>query len=311
MPSLTTIGTARQGYTAVRGITSFTTKGQGLLIWSRHCLVYHGGVLLRELKDVILHIGAEELNEVTIDPLSDTRIMRGDFRSPGSKLIRYFARSGESQPIQNIELLNNDLNSESRAANPVASEFLPMDSVVIDRGKDPPLTSGAGSFVRAAGAGAVALPYPYTVMGSWFLTLTINFNDLLEADYCDRMIVRALSAGVVKGEMRFSLPRPSVPIGSILWLQVQLGMEFSAGISDINVLSEVGSAHPAACVNYGGFNITQLCLREVEKYSPHMKFMRLRDMDDSLAVEPEAKATRAREKGPINPLSNMTVRDQS
>lgn len=302
---LTTVGSVRQGYTPLRGLTSLNLGGGDLILWTRHCLVYHGGALLRELTDTVLVVKAGDLaGELIVDPLADTRVLKGDIPSAGAHLVRYLAQVGDGTRLTFIELKNTDFNPESRTTNVVPSEYLKLDLAAIDSAPAALITPEEYTLARGATADT-ALSYGYGTLTDWFAVVCINLNEIQTGDYCDRLMVRAKRSGAVVLEWRLFIPRPSVPSGSLMSQQLILGMELTQGLTDMAVGLERGGIQLVSCFTISGFRLTSLCQKRVDGNAPGMKVLRLREMLESL----HAGKSSASASGYSSNIEGGSVRD--
>lgn len=277
MPALSTVGNVRQGYTVVRTLTQMTVGSEGLLLWTRHCLLYSGGSLIRELENCILQIRPGDLLEVTIDPLADTRVMRGNSRFPGAKQVRFFLKTGQGLDIQYVEMSNADMNPLSVQGNETPIEFLRMEEVIFDL---PPVSLMAGSLFalpRAVAPAVTALPGAFGTADDWIMLVSLSFEELFDADFCERMILTVNKATGPSWSSRFFIPKPDGIAGTLKQSQVLVGMELVNGVTSFNLVGESTSTRPAVCVRLNGARIFGICQSKVLRNPVTMKYIKYSD----------------------------------
>lgn len=273
MVALSTLGNPRQGHTVIRVPTVFSTKDSDVVVWSRRCMIYNGGALIREVRDSTFVIKAGRFLEVTIDPLSETRILRGARDSKGSKYIRYFLEGVDGREVKHVELQNLSLNPGTDALNQVPAEFIRMAKIQIDRALSP-LRTFPDDFTLArvaAAAPAVALAGAYAAFTDYFLQINVLFQEVLPTDFCERFKIQGLSGVNVMFDARFSIPVPVVPLSFSYQSSVTLGMEMLGGLTAIQVCSERVEIRPAMCVQVYPFRMDQLISDSEEQPRPGIK----------------------------------------
>jgi hypothetical protein len=275
--SFSAIQQARQGYTPVRVPTTFTCKHSGLMLWTRHALVSNAGVLIREVIDTILVIAPGEMDTVTVDPLSDTRVLKGDSQFPGAKLIRFLAFDGENQDLRSLELTNPNFNSQSTAGSPQPVEYLRLDQALID--KQTPITVPFHYNIVRGVPPTTALPADFVAAKDWFLNIVLNFEDLDDPDFCQRILITAFdAASSPMFTMAFPIPRLMILAGTKLRQQVIIGMELVSGVTSLKIEEEGINTVPEMCIWIYGASLDQMCSYRVDDRAQSMKLLRMRDM---------------------------------
>jgi hypothetical protein len=269
--TLSAIGSARQGYTPVRGPISLSVKVSGLLLWTRHALVSTGGMLKFELVDSILQLRPGELDNLVIDPLSDTRILKGDSGTPGAILSRYMANDGNGQECKYVQMANPNI-VEGRGP----SEFLRLDNLLLDGA-----TAGmAPTHVDIARTSTPAVtPIPaFSAVKDGLLVFVVNFNDLNDDDFCPRFQLTTYKGTDVVWDMRLPLPRLLIKTVDTLRQQLVLGMEVKSGVDGFLAIEETSGISPAMCFNVYFAPLQNICSYRVDQRAPSMKFLKYEDM---------------------------------
>jgi hypothetical protein len=247
------------------------------MLWTRHALISNAGVLIREVIDTILVIAPGEMDTVTVDPLSDTRVLKGDSQFPGAKLIRFLAFDGMNQDLRSIELTNPNFNSESTAGSPQPVEYLRLDQALVD--KQSPITVPFHFNIVRGAPPTTALPADFIAAKDWFLNLVLNFEDLDDPDFCQRILVTAFdAASKAMFTIAFPIPRLMILAGVKLRQQVVLGMELVSGVSSLLIEEEGVGTVPEMCIWVYGAALDQMCSYRVDDRAQNMKLLRMRDM---------------------------------
>jgi hypothetical protein len=291
----------RTGYTPVRVPTAYSTKMTGIMIWSRHCLVLSGGVLLREVIDSILVVAPGDVDQLVVDPLSDTRIMKGDFQTPGAKLVRFMAFDGMNQDCRNVEMVNQDMNPVSTSSSVIPVEYLRLRETLVD-GQSPAIAPGHTDIARGAST-AFSTPAPWSTNKDWFFTTVLNFEDLGDPDFCQRIVVTLLLAGVVRAVFKLPIPHLMIraQMGDVLTQQLTLGTELSGTVDQIQIEEEGTGQQPNVCVVMLGSVLRDVCSYRVDDPTTGMKLIRLRDMLNTTA--------QSLEKGSAPSFNSLETKD--
>lgn len=301
MPSvaLSSMQAFRTGYTPVRVPTTFSTKLTGLMIWSRHCLILNAGVLIREIVDSILIIAPGDVDTVVVDPLSDTRVMKGDSQTPGAKLVRFMAFDGMNQDCRNVEITTPSMNPDTTSQSIIPVEYLRLRETLID-GQNPIAPSQFHTDIARGASSPFSGPAPWVNNRDWFLSLILNFEDLGDPDFCQRIVVSVSLGSALKA--RFKLPIPHLMIkaqmGDVLTQQLTLGIEMQGGVDTFQIEEEGTGQQPNICVLGGATFLSDVCSYRVDEPTTGMKLLRLREMLDSSAKDLDGEASKK-----FNPLS--------
>jgi hypothetical protein len=281
---LSAIQSPRAGYTPVRKATTFSTKNSGLLIWTRRCLLYSGATMIRELDDTILLISAGQLDNVTIDPLSDTRVLKGDSATPGAILSRFIANDGMGQECKYVAMKNQGLNAGDRP-----NEFLRFDNLLFDA-TNVVLTPAHVDVARGAPI-VNPLPPAFAALKDSFLVFSLYINDLVETDFCSRLQLTPKLGATPVWDMRLPIPRLMIKRGDTVWQQLILGMELKSGVDGFELLFETAGVSPSVCCNVMAYGFETVCSYRIDQRSPNMKFLKFEDMlnNPSTSLAQEAK----------------------
>lgn len=215
----------RQGNTVIRCYTPLTLQDEKLVLWTRHALIFSGGVLLREVKDSIVIVDPRTLKEIAVDPLGETRILKGARTTEGSVMCRVIGRSQTDffQQLPHIEMQHVGFASGTRRLETIRMDLMDIDT-----------NAGVlGPALLVPGLRGPVVPSilaPYAGFQNWFLLMCFEVTDFLASETIQRMVVTGDLGGVPVFTMKFNIPSPKFMIGTELINgidRVSFGLEFT------------------------------------------------------------------------------------
>jgi len=268
--SISDLEAPRQGASRLRKPASLSVGKSGLILWTRWALLRNAGALLREVKDSVVVIPPNEYDEITVDPIGETYILKGDRPHHGARVVRY-ALSVNGRDA----FMAPELSADSFVLPGVCYvAFTKIQCYSIDKPAAAlvvPTIVTSSRTIPAPGAVAVA---GFNVLGDHWLGVNLDVQELFEADYNERIVLRALAGANTRFEARIPL---SYDPSRGATAHVSFSTELRFGFDLVDAFFETSLIRPKLCMTLYAWDLSRVNFVQSFAQPVHMKTIVLAD----------------------------------
>jgi hypothetical protein len=226
------------------------------------------------LRDTILRIQAGAFREVTIDPIGETYVLKGDKARHGAATVRYALSLNGEDAFEAPELAANGF------ATP-GSCFVAFTKIKCYSLDNPGAALFAPQFHPTAARTAPA-PAAFALVGlaaitNWWLMINVTLEELFEADFIERLIIRGSLAGSQTFEARVGLPYDTQRNGTA---HVAFSTELRAGLDSLELLLEVANVRPKSHASLRGWALNAVNFIQTIEHPAQMSTVHFKRRSD-------------------------------